>query len=271
MSIDHVFSGLLIRLFTFPGAALYLSGSILASAILVLYTAWVRDVAPLRRALLRRVLAMSEQISAGTAERKRASFASNLEEVDRTMAARDPGSYVLQRAWLEYKQSFVQLEPGVIASSAPAGAFFNGAGVGGRAMEWWSNIFVAVGLMFTFLGIVAALGQATIAISSGQDAIAMRSALAGLLGVAAAKFWTSIAGVGTSLILRLYGRRWRTSLERLEDELCSLLDAGIRHISPQAVALRQLTELQELRLAISELLGAPKRDVNAPLVTSIVN
>lgn len=246
MTPDRIVTNAIITLFTFPGAALLLSAAIFGACILVLATTFTRQVAPLKKALQKRLNAVADCVSGDTAERLRASFSRNVGAVHDAMSARDRGSYVLQRAWLDYEQSFVDIEPEVVASSSRAGMFFHGAGDPGRAMDWWANIFVAVGLMFTFLGIVAALSQATAAIGAGQDAQVMQKALAGLLEIAAAKFWTSIAGVGASLVLRLYGRRWRTALERLEDELCEVLDAGVRHISPQVIALRQLVELQKL-------------------------
>lgn len=263
MSLDHLFNDALIAVFTFPGAAIMLSGVLLSGCIAVLFTTWSRQVRPLRLALLKRVTEVGSCISGDTPERLRASFARNMGAVHGTMSARDKGSYVLQRAWLDYEQSFVDLEPDEIASSTRSEVFFEGAGDPGRAMEWWANIFVALGLMFTFLGIVAALSQATNAIGAGKDASVMQAALAALLGISAAKFWTSIAGVGSSLILRLYGRRWRQSLERLEDELCELLDAGVRHISPQALALRQLKELQALNAALARV--SPARGNEAPV------
>ena len=254
MSIDQIVTDGLIAVFTHPGAALTLSGLLFTGCLAVLATTWLRRVRPLTRALLTRIWAVSAYVPRDRADKARSGFARNADAIHDAMMKRGPETYALQRDWLDFQQSFVELEPEAVSSASRAGVFFAGAGDPGRSMEWWANIFVALGLMLTFLGIVAALAQATRAIGVGADQAAMQTALAGLLGVAAAKFWTSIAGVGSSLVLRMVGRRWRDMLEGLEDQLCEVLDAGVRHISPQAIALRQLSELQRLNTLISRQL-----------------
>ncbi len=67
-----------------------------------------------------------------------------------------------------------------------------------RALGWFANIAIAVGLLFTFLGIIAALS--TLDLSGGPDA--MQSQLNDLMQVAGAKFWASVGGIVASIILR---------------------------------------------------------------------
>jgi hypothetical protein len=249
-ALDQLVTGLVITIFATPGAALILSGIIFASCAALIFRTEFSVVSPLVGALLKRIEALPRALFSGDPTQARAAFAKNQEAISLAMNQWARPDYPLQRAWLDYQQSFVELEPGVYSSSARAGDFFVGAGDPGRALDWWANIFVAVGLMFTFLGIVAALGQATSAIGSGGDATVMQGALATLLGIAAAKFWTSIAGIGSSLLLRVYARRWRRRLESLEEELCSALDAGVHHISPQAIAAMQLAELRKIAVSL---------------------
>ena len=250
MDMEQAAVGLLIALFSRPGSALLLAMGIFGFALVVLGVTWWREVRPLARALLNRILvvggiAISRQGAAGE-------FARQFEAVQQAMMRAQPAAPDLQRGWIEYRQTFVELEPEAISTSAHAGDFFGGAGRAGRTLEWWANIFVAIGLLFTFLGIVAALSQATRAIDSGGGAAQMQAALGALLSIAAAKFWTSVAGIAASLLLRIVGRRWRDALEGYEAELCEGLDACVTHISPQSVALQQLQELRRL----GALLGA---------------
>ena len=236
--------GLLIAVFSRPGAALMLAMAIFASALLVLARIWWREVRPVSRALSERLSVVSELInSPGDAS---ANFAAGFPEVEKVMMRSQPSAPALNRAWIDYRQTFIQIDDDAISTSTHAGDYFHGAGAAGRSLEWWANIFVAIGLLFTFLGIVAALSQATMAIAAGASADQMQAALAQLLSIAAAKFWTSIAGIGGSLVMRVVGRRWRDRLESEEDELSEALDACVRHVSSQGVALLQLQELQRL-------------------------
>lgn len=68
-----------------------------------------------------------------------------------------------------------------------------------------ADALVGTGLVFTFLGLVAAIGAASSAVTAGADP---RNALVGLLGAASVKFLSSIAGIAGSLILRVWQAFW---------------------------------------------------------------
>ena len=259
MELEAGAVGLLIALFSRPGSALLLAMGIFAFAMAVLAVTWWSRVRPMSAALMKRLEALSVAGSAAPASLARG-FASRLEQVDLAMMSRSPSVPQLPQSWMEYRQTFVELEEDVISASSHADDYFQGAGAPGRTLEWWANIFVAIGLLFTFLGIVAALSQATRAIQAGASADAMQAALSQLLDIAAAKFWTSVAGIAASLVLRIVGRGWRDRLEAEEDELCETLDACVAHISPQSVSLLQLRELRRLADALDRAgAGNPAR------------
>lgn len=257
MDIESAAVGLLIALFSKPGSALLLAMAILAFAVAVMAVTWVREVRPLSRALVDRLHFVMR--AAGAQPEPLRLFAQEYDAIDGAMMRSDPPAPDLQRAWLEFRQTFVRLEPEAVSASSRADQFFGGAGRAGRTMEWWANIFVAIGLLFTFLGIVAALSQATRAIGAGASADQMQAALAALLSIAAAKFWTSVAGILASLILRVVGRRWRDRLEGDEEELCEALDSCVQHISPQSVSLLQLEQLRRLVAALEGGRGGAPR------------
>lgn len=252
MELESGAVSLLIALFSRPGSALLLAMGIFAFAMAVLAATWWTRVRPMSAALTKRLEALALAGQAAPASLARA-FAARLGQLDLVMMSRSPSVPQLPQSWMEYRQTFVELEPEEISASSHADEYFQGAGAPGRALEWWANIFVAIGLLFTFLGIVAALSQATRAIGAGASADAMQAALSRLLDIAAAKFWTSVAGIAASLVLRIVGRRWRDRLEAEEEELCETLDACVAHISPQSVSLLQLRELRRLADALDRV------------------
>jgi hypothetical protein len=78
----------------------------------------------------------------------------------------------------------------------------------------------------------------------------MQGALINLLTIAATKFWTSIAGVLASIILRLAARRRRQLIEAQEAHFFALLDACVRFAPPEKVMLEQLTVLGRIEAAL---------------------
>jgi hypothetical protein len=65
------------------------------------------------------------------------------------------------------------------------------------------NFFVGLGLLGTFIGLIAALTFSTQDLAVADDQAKIKAALSGLLTTAAAKFYISAAGLIASLILSL--------------------------------------------------------------------
>ncbi len=131
-----------------------------------------------------------------------------------------------------------------------------------RVLAWWANIFVAIGLTFTFLGIVAALLKAVQAMGASADPANMQVALVALLHITAAKFWTSIGGVLSSIILRVFDRHWHSSIDRRLQRLCDRIEAGTVLVSPQRIAAEQLVEARRQ----NDLLAGRAAPVATPAV-----
>ncbi|MEI8393185.1 MAG: hypothetical protein WCF85_00515 [Rhodospirillaceae bacterium] len=116
-----------------------------------------------------------------------------------------------------------------------------------------SGIFVGVGLLLTFIGLVAALYFSSSAInlvidgaqgiSAAEQTKAVQKALAQLLNTATFKFLTSIAGLGCSIVLGLFQRRWSALLEQRYQELCRELERCTLIVTPEQLANRQHHEL----------------------------
>jgi hypothetical protein len=87
----------------------------------------------------------------------------------------------------------------------------------------------------------------------------MQTALSGLLTITATKFWTSIAGVAASIIMRIYERRWTVKVEKLVDDLCIRVDQRIPPITQGMLAGEQFAEVRaqtQLLVEIRDSLAA---------------
>ncbi|MEI6984623.1 MAG: hypothetical protein WCK65_00700, partial [Rhodospirillaceae bacterium] len=122
----------------------------------------------------------------------------------------------------------------------------------GLSIKWFhglSGIFVGIGLLLTFIGLVAALYFSSSAINlviDGASGIAaadqtkaIQRALAQLLNTATFKFLTSIAGLGCSIVLGFYDRKWANLLEEKFQDLCCELERCTLVVTPEQLANRQ--------------------------------
>lgn len=125
----------------------------------------------------------------------------------------------------------------------------------GRGYEqWcatWAGVFLTVGLLFTFIGLSAALLK--VGSINGADSAAMKAAITGILGVSSAKFITSIAGllayIGFSLVTRHYQSIQQAAARELADAVQQLslpLAPELLLYEQHETARRQLTRLERL-------------------------
>ena len=222
---------------------------LLACAIVILWERYNR-LRPLLRALGARCRALAFVADAPAGAEAQNAFAARFAEIDRAMSDEAGDSHALRHGWSQFRESVVNEAAPVLQATALPADYFCEIAEKVRALGWWANIFVAVGLVFTFLGIVAALTKAASALGAGADSGAMNGALLGLLTIAAAKFWTSIAGVASSIVLRFFDRAWRRRVNAMLDDICDRLERGTLHVPPQRIALDQLMELKEQSTAL---------------------
>ena len=126
------------------------------------------------------------------------------------------------------------------------------AGINLRFFGAIPNFLVGAGLLFSFLGLVAALHFASAGVASDNVAQAQR-ALADLLAAATFKFATSIAGLGASLI---FSWREKAQLFRLQwrvQHFCSLLEARMTPVTTESLLSVQLEEMRGLRNQLQRL------------------
>jgi hypothetical protein len=251
-------TSLVVTLFSTPGVALQLAGALLAFAVALIVVSSFTEYRPLVKALVDRW----NLLAATRGPQGRILFMERFAEIDLRFGAASAAPAALVLGWANYRSLLVDTTEGGFASSARASEAFDRLDEPARSLEWWANILVAMGLVITFLGIVAALTEATSAIgaASGGGAAssnAVQAALLGLLAIAATKFWTSIAGVLASIILRVVARLRRKRIERLEANFFESLDACVQFAPPEKVALEQLKSLNRVEAAL-ERLASPR-------------
>jgi hypothetical protein len=117
------------------------------------------------------------------------------------------------------------------------------AGVNLRFYTAVPNYLVGLGLLFTFLGLVAALYFASAGVTA-PNIQAAQGALRDLLAAATFKFVTSIAGLGASIA---YSSREKTQLYRVGHRLaglCTALEQRLVPVTPEYLGIVQLAEMK---------------------------
>jgi hypothetical protein len=243
---DLVLTGL-VQLFKTPGLALILSLAIVSACCLIVFLIYQRRYRPVYTAVRDRLFVLQsiipDSLSAHDAQE---AFAADFDgNIDLEMSKGGlAGAASLQRAWAEYKETLVDRAERPLRNTVRPEAFFAHTGDDLRLLGWWANIFVAIGLVLTFLGLIAALAKATQGMADPQ------SAIPDLLKIAAAKFFTSVAGVLSSIICRVAERRMRVKLRSKVAQICELLERGLVYAPPQALAAEQLVQLREQTAAL---------------------
>lgn len=229
-----------------------------AAALLLLAIACCGLAAVLRIRRLRRLVD-----SCGAA----AEFATNFARVDEQLS----GS-IFRDGWREYR-GYLRPNESVVLSLRQPDEFLGIHTLDGRIFpaRFFAaahGYFTGIGLMLTFIGLVAALKFAATGIAS-PDPAAAKDALNALLGAAAFKFMTSIAGLGSSLVLSIAARSASYAVETAASSLARDLERAMTPISSEGIAFDQLAatraQLGRLELLQTELTAVrPAPVVQAP-------
>jgi hypothetical protein len=194
-------------------------------------------------------------------------FAQNYEVISPKIAA-DP---VLGSRWREYTESLVlpQESNRPIRATTRAGTWFDtgllrvpAIGVDARYHAALPNLLVGAGLLFTFLGLAAALGTAG-GIISGGDQAGRNSALKVLLDTASFKFITSLIGLLLSILYALFRKGCLKRIERSIDGFLTALETRVPLLTPAALQQeanellkRQSTQLETFSTDLAVNLGS---------------
>lgn len=183
---------------------------------------------------------------------KRVDFQRNFEKIDSALLANKLTSLV----WREFRETLLLHErrDDAIENSTRPQNFFNlrNLHVHYDFVRSLPNFFVGIGLLGTFIGLIAALTFSTQSLTQATDQAEIKSALNNLLSTAAAKFYISAAGLLASLILSLCIRFTLKHLHHLVHQINDALEERLLYVSELALADKQLSaqrdSLEELKL-----------------------
>ncbi|WP_156955712.1 hypothetical protein [Solidesulfovibrio alcoholivorans] len=168
-----------------------------------------------------------------------------------TLSAKCPA---LEEVWKKFTQTLIQKDGEKIFLTVSPAIYFSAERFEGvvqlRRLAKWSGLFVGIGLLLTFLGLVAALSSASQAIhaatsNGGQAQEAMQSALKDLLSAATFKFYTSIFGLLASLVVSYTEKHFRRGLENAFRNFRKHLERLLPIQIPEQLLYEQLREAKE--------------------------
>lgn len=176
-----------------------------------------------------------------------------LVDIDRRFGqARARGAFHrrLENAWREFNETALPpaADSEILRNTVRPSAFFNREDLGLEAGMWRQvpALFVSIGLLLTFLGLVAALEQtAEILKSNSTDADATVLGLTKLLTVASAKFIMSLTGLACSIVFSVVLRFFTKRKDEALHDLCADIEHGCDFMSEQDVLREMLSEAKE--------------------------
>lgn len=172
--------------------------------------------------------------SCGTA----AAFAERFAQIDERFSAS-----IFRDSWGEYRQFLRHTSGAILYFRRPDEALdlhaIDGKAFPARFFAAAHGYFIGLGLMLTFVGLIAALKFAATGVASPDLAVA-KSALDALLAAAAFKFMTSIAGLGSALILSIATRSATYAVESAASRLAREIERVMEPILSESVAYDHL-------------------------------
>ena len=126
--------------------------------------------------------------------------------------------------------------------------FFNREDLGLEAGMWRQvpALFVSIGLLLTFLGLVAALEQTGKVLGSDSaDAAATVRGLTTLLNVASAKFIMSLTGLACSIVFTVVLRFSTNRKDEALHDLCADIERGCDFMTEQDMLREMLAQAEE--------------------------
>lgn len=217
---------LYLNAFNSPNVAVGLCIGMVVVAALVMAYYWFLRISPALRGLRDVAGRLREAVESGGA----------LAQIEPIVS----GSPVTSRSWTLFRPTLTQDAAGRWRSTMRLERYFDRkmleiSGLRLRLFLGLPNDFIGIGLIFTFLGLVAGLYFATESMMS-SDLSAARDALVSLLHSATFKFLTSVTGIAISLVLSWMQRSILDRLQVQLDEIQFLLEQALPPASPAPVA-----------------------------------
>lgn len=185
-----------------------------------------------------------KQISSTT----RLNFAQKLTDIDKLVIKADANKYqkTISQAWTQFRDTNIitknEKQP-VINNTVRPSLFFNldDLDFGADNYKIAPAMFVSIGLLLTFLGLISALSAMT-----GLDS-SVSSALEDLLTIASAKFIMSLVGLFCSIVFSIIMNQGISKTNQQLHELNSLIESRMPFISLESIAVQQLENSKDSR------------------------
>lgn len=179
-------------------------------------------------------------------QQKRANFARDYEKIDAALFSNKATSI----AWQQFRKNLIfrgNPPRSIILKLNHSQNFFNPRNlhVQYEFVRSLPNIFVGLGLLGTFIGLIAALTLSTKSLTTAVDQEQIKQALNGLLTTAAAKFYISAAGLVSSLVLSFLIKLSLKYLHSLVHQISNALEQRILFLNQQTITEKQLSVQQE--------------------------
>ncbi|HYE36944.1 anti-phage ZorAB system protein ZorA [Methylocaldum sp.] len=268
--------------FKHPEVAVGIAGGMLVIALLILLWFVIKHMVPMLSTLRR----VKKQLRA-TPDHD--AFNNDFARIDEVITQ----ERLLKHGWEEFKETLILPrlgEPGAIRNTVRPSTYLNVGSVSSELnLSFYQavpNYFVGIGLLFTFLGLVAAIYFASEGVAG--DVKQAKDSLGNLLTAATFKFATSIAGLGSSILLSLFVKLLSLRVQLYFDRLCELLEQRMTSVTPEWLAFQQVDELKKqtiqlerfntdfavevakaLELRLNDSLGAVIGKAVEPMVTAI--
>lgn len=123
-------------------------------------------------------------------------------------------------------------------------------GFGPGVFRIWPGLFVSLGLLCTFLGLVAALDTLGTDLHNGSKP---EDVVIKLMTIASAKFVMSLAGLACSIIFSFLLRVAQGALDRALHGLCHAIEGRLSFVSLEDLGFRQLKAVEEQREAYRKI------------------
>ena len=172
-------------------------------------------------------------------------FAESVDTISDALIENKGAIREVKHAWEEYRETLV-IEDTTVRNTVRPNFFFNAHDLGFRHNMWRHvpGIFVSIGLLLTFLGIIAAIH----ALKTFDD-----EAMRNFLDAAKSKFLMSVSALAASIVFRFVYGGFSTHLEKCIHSLCAAIESRVLFHTPEQIAVDQLQEVRAQKALLQTL------------------
>lgn len=156
-------------------------------------------------------------------------------------------NHVVGPVWAQYRATLREDpgKPGAYVNLVDPSSWFAASRLPGNGYEKWvttfANVFLCLGLLFTFVGLSAAL----LGVGSTETAEQVQQAVNRILNVSSAKFITSIAGILLYIVLLVWGRRIHAVQHGAARHFAAEVQRLTTMVTPEILLMDQLAAARE--------------------------